>query len=162
MTLWKRSVSLRLMRKTDCNTSFTVVLAKPIKVASPDIVPSQLLHLQDVEGMCDHQHVPSRLMMTVTSVNFLRLSRQHPTFPFRSHTDWGPAWRSASIHPVARSAYALQWLRAVRDLYSSSSFSWCRGTLCSLEGFWKRCATGRASRRPWFDSSCTRNERSQL
>ena len=43
-----------------------------------------------------------------------------------------------------------------RATHSSSSFSWCRGTLCSLEGFWKRCATGRASRRPWFVSSCTR------
>ena len=36
----------------------------------------------------------------------------------------------------------------------TSSFSWCRGTLCSLEGFWKMCATGRASRRPWFVRSC--------
>ncbi len=40
------------------------------------------------------------------------------------------------------------------DVYTSS-FSWCRGTLCSLEGFWKMCATGRASRRPWFVRSCT-------
>ena len=68
---------------------------------------------QDVERLCKHPHSPSWLMIILTSVSVLRLSRQHPTYPFTSHRYWGTAWCYASNAPVARSAHALQRLRAV-------------------------------------------------